>query len=181
MNAAARWLALLLAAALAGCAEFAYLLEGAEFELSGRIAVRYRDDASSGNVAWRHRADGDEILLTTALGQGVARIVRDRGEVTLTTADGKEHRAADAEALTESVLGFRLPIEGLADWVRGRPSPGPAEVDRDEGGRALRIVQAGWTVEVQARGGDGRPSRLRLVYPGIEIRLAVGEWKDALP
>ena len=53
----------------------------------------------------------------------VARIVREGDAVQLTTAEGKEFRAADSESLTERVLGFRLPIEGLADWAQGRPSP----------------------------------------------------------
>lgn len=183
MTLFARFLALLAAAALAGCAEFAFLLEGqpVDFELNGRIAVRYRDEASSGNVAWRHRTGGDEVLLTTPLGQGVARIVRDGRETTLTTADSREHRASDPEALTEAVLGFRLPLDGLADWVRGRPSPGPADVERDATGRVSRITQSGWVVELLAWGEDGRPSRLRLVYPGIDIRLAIGEWKAVAP
>jgi len=82
--------------------------------------VRYRDDAGSGNIAWRHGAHSDEMLLTTPFGQGIARLVRADDEFTLTTQDGREYRAGDAESLTEQVLGFRLPLRGLADWVRGR-------------------------------------------------------------
>lgn len=171
---------LLFVAALgaAGCAELAVLPAGeqVEFEFSGRIAVRYRDDASSGNVSWRHRAGGDEVLLTTPLGQGVARIVREGAVVTLTTADSRQHTAGDAETLTESVLGFRLPLAGLADWVRGRPSPGPADAARDKDGRLTRLEQAGWAIEYLEYAGP-LPSRMKLAYPGIEIRLAIGEWK----
>src|SRR6185295_6943319 len=107
---------------LAGCAGLPEL--GAEkpaqleFELAGRIAVRYGEQAASGNVAWRHARDSDELVITTPVGGAVARIVRDRTGVVLTNADGVEHRAADAESLTERVLGFRLPLEGLSDWVR---------------------------------------------------------------
>jgi len=179
VNTIVRLLALAPAALVAACADFAFLLPGEtlDFELNGRIAVRYRDDASSGNIAWRHRRDGDELLLTTPLGQGVARIVRADGGVTLTTADSKEHRAADAEALTESVLGFRLPLVGLADWVRGRAGAGQADVTRDAQGRLARLVQAGWTVDYLEYGEDRLPTRIKLAYPGIEIRLAIGEWK----
>ena len=164
---------------VASCAELALLLPGetVDFELNGRIAVRYRDDASSGNIAWRHRGDGDEVLLTTPLGQGVARIVREGDGVTLTTADAKEHRASDAETLTETVLGFRLPLSGLADWVRGRVGAGAADLTRDARGRLARLEQSGWTVEYLEYGENGLPSRMKLAYPGIEIRLAIGEWK----
>jgi len=174
----ARACALAAAVMAAGCAELAVRAPEAqvEFEFDGRIAVRYRDDASSGNVSWRHRVDGDEVLLTTPLGQGVARIVREGGVVTLTTADAREHTAADAEALTESVLGFRLPLAGLADWVRGRPSPGPALERRDADGRLTQLEQSGWSIDFLAYAG-GLPSRMKLSYPGIEIRLAIGEWR----
>ncbi len=179
MNVHFRLLALLPALLAAACAELEFLrpADALQFELSGRIAVRYRDDASSGGISWRHRADGDELLFSTPLGQGVARIVREGGAVTLTTADGKAHRAADAESLTESVLGFRLPLAGLAHWVQGRESAGPAVALRDPEGRLSRLEQGGWVIEYLEHGDNRLPSRMKLSYPGIEIRLAVGEWK----
>jgi outer membrane lipoprotein LolB len=150
-----------------------------EFELSGRIAVRYGNDASSGNIAWRHASADDEMLITSPLGQGVARIVRSDGFVTLTASDGREYRARDAETLTEEVLGYRLPLAGLADWVRGRRAPGPAEETRDAEGRLSVLQQGGWRVEYLAYAGGGAlPSRLRLDYPGLELRLAIGEWRQ---
>ena len=133
-----------------------------EFELAARIAARYGAESFTGNVHWRHASGGDEMVINTPFGQGVARIVRDGNAVQLTTADGKQHRANDAEDLTERVLGFRVPIVGLADWVRGRPSP--------------ELESRGWKMEVQERDAQGRPSRLRATWQGIELRLAVTQW-----
>src|SRR5581483_3907940 len=110
------------------------------FELHGRVAVRYGADGASGNIAWRHSGDADDLLITSFLGQGVARIHRTGGEVQL-VAEGKEHRAPDAETLTERVLGWRLPLAGLPDWVQGRPAPGGAAQVRREGGRLVAFVQ----------------------------------------
>ena len=134
-----------------------------EFDLLGRIAARYRDDGFTGNVNWRHAQAGDEMLITTPLGQGVARIVRQGDAVLLTTADGKEFRAADSESLTERVLGFRLPIEGLADWVQGKPSP--------------TLEARGWKVEYLERDEQNRPRLMRMTYQGVEVRFAVTEWR----
>jgi outer membrane lipoprotein LolB len=167
---------------LAACATPQFLLPPAdtEFELSGRIALRYRDDAGSGNIAWRHASRSDELLLTTPLGQGMARIVRRGDEVTLTAQDGREFKAADAETLTDQVLGFRLPLIGLADWVRGRaaprPAPEPKRERRDAAGRLAELEQSGWKVEYLEYAG-ALPSRLTLTYPGLELRLAISEWK----
>jgi outer membrane lipoprotein LolB len=167
--------AALLVAACAGM-EFRHPPPELEFELTGRIAVAYRDEASSGHLAWRHGARGDEMLVTSSLGQTVARLVREGEQFVLTTAEARQHRAGDVETLTEQVLGFRVPLAGLASWVRARPADGPFEARRDESGRLRELAQAGWRIEyLEYR--DALPSRLRLTYPGLELRLAIGEWK----
>ena len=177
---AAATAALTLLAACAASRSLSIPAQGFEFELSGRIAVRYRDDAGSGNIAWRHGPQNDEMLLTTPFGQGVARLVRAGEEFTLTTQDGREYRAGDAESLTEQVLGFRLPLRGLADWVRGRvaaaPAPAPTRQQANAAGRLAELEQSGWIVEYQEYVG-ANPSRLKLTYPGLELRVAVSEWK----
>jgi outer membrane lipoprotein LolB len=151
------------------------------FELNARLAARYGAESFSGNLAWRHAERNDEMLITTPIGQGVARIIRDGDRVTLTTAEPKEYRAADAESLTQEVLGFRLPLAGLADWVRARPSgDAPFKEDRSPDGRLSKLEQSGWRIEYLEYGANGAPplpTRLRLLYPGIELRLAISQWK----
>ena len=157
-----RWALLVLA--LSACASPApTTIDKPEFDLAGRIAARYRDESFSGNLAWRHASRADEMLISTALGQGVARIVRDGDAVTLTTAEPREYKAADAESLTEEVLGFRVPLAGLAQWVQGLPAP--------------ELESRGWKVEYQEYDAQRRPKRLRVTYPGVELRLAISEWR----
>ncbi len=171
------WGALLLLAA-AGCAQLETAVPDDQvFELNARIAARQGSEAFTGNVSWRHAGTSDEMLITSPLGQGIARIVRQAGAVTLTTAEPREYRAADAESLTEQALGFRLPLAGLADWVRGRPSPvSPARVEKGPGGRLQVLEQDGWRIEYLEYAGD-LPSRMRLSYPGVDLRLAISGWK----
>jgi outer membrane lipoprotein LolB len=148
-----------------------------EFNMSGRLAARYGKEAFAGNIAWRHAKSADEMLITSSLGAGVARIVRDGESVVLTTAEPREYSARDAEALTEEVLGFRLPLSGLADWIRGRPSDeAAAKVERDEQGRLRALEERGWKIEYQEYEGK-LPSRMRLTYPDIELRLAISRWE----
>lgn len=154
----------LLVLALGACATIdSSPVEKPEFELTARIAARFGGESFSGNLAWRHARDADEMLITSPLGAGVARILREGDAVTLSTAEPREYRAASAEALTEQVLGFRLPLDGLADWVRGRPSPD--------------LESRGWKIEYQAYDAERRPTRMRLTYPGLELRLAISQWK----
>jgi outer membrane lipoprotein LolB len=161
-----------------GCAQLQTKVpQDVEFDLSGRLAARYGSEAFSGNLAWRHAGSADELLITSSLGAGVARIVREGDSVVLSTAEPREYRARDAEALTEEVLGFRLPLSGLADWVRGRPSDkAAAKADYDEQGRLRLLEERGWKIEYQQYEGK-LPSRMRLTYPNIELRLAISQWK----
>jgi outer membrane lipoprotein LolB len=174
----ALWPVLLLLAA--ACAQLEQApTDEAVFELSGRLAARHGAETFSGAIAWRHAAASDEMLITSPIGAGVARIVRQGDSVVLTTAEPREYRATDAESLTEQALGYRLPLAGLADWVRGRPSAklpaGKAEQGAD--GKLQSLEQGGWTVEYLEYAGE-RPYRMRLLYPGgIELRLAISEWK----
>ena len=157
--------AVLLVALAAACAQLEIKPppeDALEFSLAGRIAARYRDESFIGNIAWRHARDGDELLISTPTGQGVAEIVRQGDAVRLKTAEPREYRDNDSEALTERVLGFRIPIDGLADWVQGKPSP--------------RLEDRGWKVEYQDYDTERRPTRLRLTYQGIELRLAISQW-----
>ena len=156
--------ALLFAAFLAACTQLEIKPpEGPlDFSLSGRIAARSGNEAFTGNIAWRHVKSGDELLISTPTGQGVAQILRQGDAVVLKTSEGREYRAADSESLTERVLGFRLPIEGLAETVQGRPSSA--------------LESRGWKIEYQEYDAQRRPVRLRLTNAGAEVRLAISQW-----
>ena len=145
------------------------------FELSGRLAVRHAEEHFSGHIRWRHTSTEDDILLSTPLGQGVARLGRDAQGVTLLTSDRKRYAAADPEALTEKVLGWRLPLAGLSHWVTGRPAPSsPAVVSAD------RLTQQGWQIDFSDRREIGRfrlPARITLERGELHIRLVVDRWQ----
>ena len=171
--------ALGVAALVAACAQFEPRPPDGplEFQLTGRLAARYEAESFTGNVTWSHARQGDEMLISSPLGQGVARILRDAEGVVLRTAEPREYRAADAETLTQKALGFRLPLVGLGDWVRARPADGqPFHIERSPEGRVRVLEQQGWRIEYLEYEG-ARPKLMRLVYPGIELRFAVTEWK----
>src|SRR5450759_944976 len=116
---------------------------GDAFYLSGRVSVKYGAEAASGKIAWQHDAVSDDLLFSTPLGQGVARIVRRDALVSLTTSDQKVYRAGDVETLTEQVLGWRLPLTGLPDWVRGRAAAHPVGQARERQAPAQHLLGQG--------------------------------------
>ena len=52
----------------------------------------------------------------------------------------------------------------------------PVKVEKSPDGRLRSLEQRGWKVEYQEYAGE-LPSRLRVLYPGIELRLIISRWK----
>lgn len=150
------------------------------FELSGRIAVKYRGNSSSGSLRWSHREEQDSITLLSPLGQAVTQITRDADGVTLVDQDQQTHHAADAESLTTKLLGWRLPLSGLRYWVVGQPAPAlPYQIVRDATQRPAVLLQDGWRLDYsawQAVAGNALPRKLTLQRDDLEIRLVMDEW-----
>lgn len=154
-----------------------------EFDMSGRVAVRYQEQGFSANLDWQHTQKTDQLLILNPLGQGVAQITRDDSGVRLKTADRRELTANDAEALTQQVLGWRLPLKGLGYWAVGAAAPGPVNIlERDSAGRLARIEQDGWSIayrDYRSVNGLDLPARIELARPELEIKLLVDNWRSA--
>lgn len=174
--------------AVAGCASAPPLLAPVSeqgFALEGRMSVNYGSQSLSGKVQWTHDPARDEIGLASPLGTQVARLVRNRDGVTLTDSEQQTYRAADAETLTEQRLGWRLPLGGLVDWVRGRSQAGkPGDARRDAQGRLEALAQSDWQIEY-AYDDSGTiaatlPRRLIMRYlkasEPLEIRMVIDQW-----
>ncbi len=118
-----------------------------EFNILGRLAIQDEKQSFSGSFRWVHLAASDEILLFTPLGQAVAEITKDDGGVRLITSKMEGYYANDAETLTEQILGWRLPLDGLRYWIQGMHSPlSAAEKDLDRQNQLLAIRQDGWHI-----------------------------------
>ena len=149
-----------------------------DFVIEGRFSLRQNEQNHSGRLRWKHAGGSDEVLLSSPFGQGVAEIVADARSASLTASDGKTYSAADTESLTEQVLGYRLPLSLLADWVRGRLVP-ERIAERDALGRPVAMRHEDWRVayEYDSDAPDALPGRLFAERIGVfELRLRIDEW-----
>lgn len=148
------------------------------FSIHGRVSVQYGEETSSGLLDWQAYADGDEVLLSSPLGQGVAKITRGEGGVTLDRPGQEPVSAANAEQLTEATLGFQLPLSGLRYWVQAQADPArPAALDKNESGEIIAIRQDGWDIGYpQYR--EGKPRKITVKREGLSIRLVIDSWQS---
>lgn len=180
-----------LAVAIAGGCTTLAPMEHAQRLYTGRFAATLSRDAEreslSGRFTLAVRPGSVTIDLASPLGNTVARVVAGEDQATLTApqADGSlaTWHGASPEQLAESVLGWPLPVSGLADWIDARPAPGrPAQLS-PAAGPAQRIEQDGWTITVDERfTGSGPPRRLTFdraavaaIAPAVRLRLIVDE------
>lgn len=175
----------LAAALLAGCGALAPRVEDlpprpardtiAAFTLEGRVAARQGETRNQANFSWRHVADSDAILLTTALGQGVAELTRDARGARLLTADRQTAEAPDWEGLSARVFGFALPLSELPRWLLGDVG----HALRDAAGRPQQAWANGWDIrylDYESPAADALPALVELRRDDIELRLKVDAW-----
>lgn len=179
--------ALCLALTLGACASTPPVTPGqigallpANWTLQGRIGIQTDEQSLSGQIHWEHRAEMDELLMTSPLGQGVARIVRNADGVTLEVPNQPARHAPDAESLTRDALGYGLPVSGLTWWVQARPDPDRTfNATHDAAGRIAQLKQDGWVIDYLQYAADApaRPRKLVVTREGLEIRLVADSWQ----
>src|SRR5262249_42720901 len=147
----------------------------------GRLSARHGSDAVTANFTWQHSGAIDDLVVSTQLGAQIARLHGDSSipRVEVRTADNRSDEAVDWATLTERALGFRLPVDGLAQWVRGAAQPGAvATFEHDAAGRPQVLRQQAWEiVYTYPDDASRKPSRLRLTYPELEVRIVIDEWR----
>jgi len=191
-----QWWPVLTALCLAACAQFPAATDGTQpngqpivlgppleaFIATGRIALRQEKRSDHLRFRWQHTAAGDTVLFMSPLGSGVAEITRDADSVRLTRPDQPPVIADSLPELAQRVFGSPLPLDALADWLRGARPELRGEVD-------------GWRIEIsdtsplpareaasQARKAHQRRLlRVATISRGdVELKLIVDDW-DAGP
>lgn len=137
----------------------------------------------SGGIEWQHQSTTDNIDVFSPVGSKVANIAKTSAEVILTDQKGQHIKASDAETLTETTLGFRLPLNGLSDWAIGRPTSSKIEASSwDAQGRLTTLKQDGWDIGFEnylESNGTFLPNKIVLKSDKVNLKLIVEKWISA--
>jgi outer membrane lipoprotein LolB len=151
-----------------------------QFTLKGRIGVQAEGKGFSGGLDWQHNNVNDDISLYSPLGGQIASIKKTVDKVTLEDAKGNSVSAPNAETLTQTTLGWRLPLTGLADWSLGRPTSSDMQaISWDEQGHVTSLQQDGWDIEYQNysdQNGHFLPNKILLKSEKVNLKLLVEKW-----
>ncbi len=160
----------------------------AHIGISGRFSVSYQHEGkpqnAQGRFQWFQRGDEIDIDLLSPLGQTLARI-RVAPFIAMLERPGQPAQSAtNASELTEQMLGWAIPADGLRYWLQGFVSEGTraqavSDTDAesfDSGGWRVRYVS--WQAEP-----DGRhPKRIDLWRRSpstgeLGLRLVIDSWE----
>lgn len=183
-QAALRWLMAAAASLLLGAC--ATLSAPPDRVHSGRFTattIPAPDTAAAQSVSGRFtvevRGTRRIIDVATPLGTTIARIDLVPGSATATGPHMQTATGPDPDVLVEQLLGWRLPVAGLSDWIEGRPAPGRPARTHSEAGRLSLIEQDGWLIRIAEYGPAGAPRLLTLERPaalpdpGLRVRLVL--------
>ncbi|MFM2397773.1 MAG: hypothetical protein RLZZ144_1023 [Pseudomonadota bacterium] len=146
---------------------------------NGRVAIKHQAERSNVGINWVHGEHADDIVLLAPLGQTVGKIHLSPQQVTLDYG-GKQYQAADAEALTEKVLGWNFPLAGLRYWIQAESAIGSeATIERNTSGQISLLQQDGWEiryVKYASNRHDALPKKLALSRDDVELIILIDEW-----
>ena len=138
-------------------------------------------DGGSGRLSWEARPVGSDLDFHGAMGRGAWQLQVREDSAILKEADGGMQEAPDVNELMRNRIGWSVPVEALAWWVRGLKAPGETGSQQlDADGRLLSLQQNGWTVEFNRyRLIDDieLPVRLEAQKDNYRVKLAVGRWR----
>lgn len=159
---------------LAGCASVGQRAPAGMETISGKLSVRV--DASeaaparseSGDFELKGTPGEGQLNLSSPLGTVMAQARWSGRRAWLTTAQG-ETAYPDLETLSQEMLGERLPVEALFDWLHGRPWSGASSRPVTE---IAGFEQLGWAVDL-TRFSEGWISARRAQPPAVLVRARV--------
>jgi len=154
------------------------------FALEAKLAVQYAGKGYTARLEWQHDDQADTMRIFSPLGQQVALIQRNQQAVTLTDQSGKQHTAADVASLTERLLGWRLPLSGLSQWILGISHPAsPFQANYLENGAPASLTQDQWQISYDdyrqtAFNGalEQLPYTTRLQQQDVRLKLVIQHW-----
>ena len=124
----------------------AQLLALQQWQLRGRVNVRYYDESHTPRIQWQQNQEQYHIRLWGTFNAGNTEIDGRPGRVTLEQ-DGEVLTAESPEDLILDQLGYELPVSHLEYWIKGVPAPvGEAQLAFDELNQLSSLEQDGWSV-----------------------------------
>lgn len=147
--------------------------------LNGRLAVAGPDEGGSGSLTWTQDGANYRFSLNAPVTGKTWILSGDAQRAQLEGLRAQPVLGADAATLLERELGWQVPVDELAAWVRGVRAPGRADLLFRADGLPAELVQAGWKVQYLDYDLSQEPPLPRRIFASrgeYKVRLVVQRW-----
>ncbi|HEY5972486.1 MAG TPA: lipoprotein insertase outer membrane protein LolB [Pseudoxanthomonas sp.] len=161
-----------------------------QWSFEGRVAINNAGKGGNGRIDWRQEGARYVVSLSAPVTRQSWRLSGDTHSEAgrLEGLEGGPREGEDAEALLLEATGWDIPVNALAEWVRGLPAEGfPSEGQSfSSEGRLRSVEQAGWRIEYlewfdSVGGQPTMPRRIEASRGTAKVRLIIDQWSFASP
>lgn len=160
------------------------LTQFANWSLEGRLAVSDGKEGGSGHFNWVERAGSGRMDFHGTFGRGAWQLVHDDRGAVLELADGSRYQANAINDLVREQLGWEIPVDTLAWWVRGLAAPGGIEHrELNQEGQLIVLQQRDWEIEFGRYRPFGilqLPVKMTARQGEKSVKLAIRNWSFGL-
>lgn len=158
--------------------------------MAGRLSVRYQQGGQpqslQGKFRWQQQGEQTNITLYSPLGQTIATIEITPGLAVLVQSDGEKRQAPNVSMLTQEVLGWPMPVDGLRYWLQGFVQNANGTLDMASPESTPSFQSDGWRVRYvswQRNASIQYPKRFDMERTTAEagdivLRLVIDDWND---
>jgi outer membrane lipoprotein LolB len=158
----------------------AALVKQVRWTIAAHIAVSNGSDGGSGELQWRQDGANYSFTVRAPVTGKTWKLSGDATHAVLEGVDPQPNTDSDPQRLLRERVGWDVPLNDLAAWVRGARAHGaPATVQYDELNRPALIEQSGWKIEYRDWFGDRDPALPRKVFASrgtARVRVAISQW-----
>lgn len=149
--------------------------------LRGRLAISGPQDGGSGSIEWSQDGGGFRFTVNAPVTGKTWTLRGNDGHAELEGLRGGTIVGDNAAMLLERELGWQVPVDELAHWVRATRAPGKAELVFRADGLPAELLQAGWKVEYPDYDASRQPALPRRIFASrgeYKVRLVVQRWES---
>ncbi|MGA9334122.1 MAG: lipoprotein insertase outer membrane protein LolB [Rudaea sp.] len=150
------------------------------WELTAHIGVSDGRDGGSGQLEWRQDGDNFSFTVRAPVTGRTWKLSGDKTRAMLEGVDPKPDTDSQAQRLLKQRLGWDVPLNDLAAWVRGLRAPSSdATLVFDAQDRPAVLDQDGWKVEYRGWFDDRNPPLPRKLFASkgkAHVRMVIENW-----
>lgn len=152
-----------------------------KWETSGRVGIRTKEDAVSGNFNWQKNPNTFALSIVGPFGQGATKLDQNQDGIVTLAYEDTVVTGNNPATLLQQELGWEFPVEQVTYWIRGLAAPNsPSRISQDPISKLPSTIQQdGWLITYNnftKIDGLSLPQRMQVSNPPFRVNLIINQW-----